>query len=203
MPLMPCFNTSSATLNASPNGVEPGSTCKSLSLGMTTNVSTYFLRLIMPFLAFSSLFLPSKENGLVTTATVRTPISLAIRAITGAAPVPVPPPIPAAIKRRSVPLMSSVSSSLFSSAARSPISGFAPAPRPFVSPAPICMRLSALDSRRTCLSVFTEMNSALVRLESIIELMALFPPPPTPITLITAMLVSSLLNIMFILHLFE
>jgi hypothetical protein len=38
---------------------------------------------------------PSKWNGLVTTPTVRMPSSLAARAITGAAPVPVPPPMPA------------------------------------------------------------------------------------------------------------
>ena len=42
--------------------------------------------------------LPSKEKGLVTTATVSISISLQIFAIIGAAPVPVPPPIPAAIK---------------------------------------------------------------------------------------------------------
>ena len=35
---------------------------------------------------------PSKLNGLVTTPTVRMPISRAISATTGAAPVPVPPP---------------------------------------------------------------------------------------------------------------
>ena len=38
---------------------------------------------------------PSKRNGLVTTPTVRMPCSRTARAITGAAPVPVPPPRPA------------------------------------------------------------------------------------------------------------
>ena len=38
---------------------------------------------------------PSNWNGLVTTPTVRMPISRAARAMTGAAPVPVPPPMPA------------------------------------------------------------------------------------------------------------
>ena len=39
---------------------------------------------------------PSNWNGLVTMPTVSTPSSLATRAITPAAPVPVPPPMPAA-----------------------------------------------------------------------------------------------------------
>ena len=38
---------------------------------------------------------PSKWNGLVTTPTVRMPMSRAVLAMTGAAPVPVPPPMPA------------------------------------------------------------------------------------------------------------
>ncbi len=41
---------------------------------------------------------PSNWNGLVTTPTVRMPISRAARAMTGAAPVPVPPPMPAVTK---------------------------------------------------------------------------------------------------------
>ena len=41
---------------------------------------------------------PSKWNGLVTTPTVRMPRSRAVLAITGAAPVPVPPPMPAVTK---------------------------------------------------------------------------------------------------------
>ena len=42
--------------------------------------------------------MPSKSKGLVTTPTVRMPRSRAMRAITGAAPVPVPPPMPAVMK---------------------------------------------------------------------------------------------------------
>lgn len=37
-------------------------------------------------------------NGRVTTPTVKAPVSRAILAITGAAPVPVPPPLPAGNK---------------------------------------------------------------------------------------------------------
>jgi len=64
---------------------------------------------------------------------------LAISAITGAAPVPVPPPIPAVIKTISAPSSTSSMRSRSSSAACLPISGFAPAPRPLVSAFPNCM----------------------------------------------------------------
>ena len=46
-------------------------------------------------LTWPPLFLPSKLKGYVTTPTVRMPLSLESCATTGAAPVPVPPPIPA------------------------------------------------------------------------------------------------------------
>ena len=64
-------------------------------------------------------------------------ISLANFEITGAAPVPVPPPIPAVIKTILV-LVSSIffKSSKLSTAAFSPISGFAPAPKPSVKEIP-------------------------------------------------------------------
>ena len=67
-------------------------------LGITIIVSTIFLNSSMPFSALSILIFPSKEKGLVTTATVKTPFSLHALAIVETAPVPVPPPIPAAIK---------------------------------------------------------------------------------------------------------
>ena len=74
---------------------------------------------------------------MVTIPTVRIPISRAIFAMTGAAPVPVPPPIPAVMKIILV-LVESMreSSSTLSIADRSPISGFAPAPNPSVSDTP-------------------------------------------------------------------
>ena len=46
---------------------------------------------------------PSKRNGVVTMPTVSAPSSRAIRATTGAAPVPVPPPSPAVTKTMSEP----------------------------------------------------------------------------------------------------
>ena len=100
-------------------------------------------------------FLPSKAKGSVTTATVRIFMSRAIFAITGAAPVPVPPPMPAVMNRRSVSFIASVSKSLLSSAACLPISGSAPAPRPFVRALPICILFSQGESASIWLSVFT------------------------------------------------
>ena len=78
-------------------------------------------------------------EGRVTTPTVRIPISRAMAATTGAAPVPVPPPMPAdkfllsSVRRRA-------RSSLFSSAARLPTAGLAPQPLPAQ-----VLRLSGLD----------------------------------------------------------
>ena len=48
-------------------------------------------------------FEPSNWNGLVTTPTVRTPSSRAACAMIGAAPVPVPPPMPAVMKHICAP----------------------------------------------------------------------------------------------------
>ena len=48
---------------------------------------------------------PSKANGRVTTPMVSAPSERAIRATTGAPPVPVPPPSPAVTKTMSAPLM--------------------------------------------------------------------------------------------------
>ena len=91
----------------------------------------------MPFSAFSILFGFSNWKGFVTIPTVKMPSSFAICAITGAAPVPVPPPIPAVMNTRSVPFKISVIDDLLSSAAFLPISGIAPAPRPPVNLSPI------------------------------------------------------------------
>ena len=51
----------------------------------------------MPFSAVTIFLSPSYLKGLVTTATVNNPFSLHAFAIVETAPVPVPPPIPAAI----------------------------------------------------------------------------------------------------------
>ncbi len=63
--------------------------------------------------------------------------SFAARAITWAAPVPVPPPIPAVMKTIFAPFNKSIISFKDSSAAACPISSLAPAPRPLVKFKPI------------------------------------------------------------------
>ena len=74
---------------------------------------------------------------MVTIPTVKISKDFAIFAMTGAAPVPVPPPIPAVIKIILVCVESmDWISSLLSTAALSPTSGFAPAPKPSVKLAP-------------------------------------------------------------------
>ena len=73
----------------------------------------------------------------MTTPTVRMPASRAISATTGAAPVPVPPPMPAVMNTMSV-LSSALAIWLrLSSAALRPTSGLEPAPLPPVSFSPI------------------------------------------------------------------
>ena len=67
--------------------------------------------------------LPSNLNGRVTTATVRMPRLFAISAMTGAAPVPVPPPMPAVMNSMSAPSIMLAMRSRSSIAASRPISG--------------------------------------------------------------------------------
>ena len=110
-----------------------------LLLLITTNESTLPLSFSRPKLACSVLIFPSKMNGIVTIPTVKIPISIARLDIMGAAPVPVPPPIPAVIKTILV-LLSSIFliTSKLSIAAFSPIFGSAPAPIPSVKLIPSC-----------------------------------------------------------------
>ena len=129
---------------------------------------------------------PSKVKGRVTTATVRIPISRAISAMTGAAPVPVPPPIPAVIKSISVPLINSLMRSRSSNAASLPISGLAPAPKPLVSELPNCRMFLTPIPCSACASVLAQMYSTPSMPDSSMCFTALPPPPPTPMTLITA-----------------
>ena len=141
----------------------------------------------MPSCAWRERCEPSKSNGRVTTPTVSAPISfLAISAITGAAPVPVPPPSPAVTKTMSAPLSASLISSRDSAAAPWPICGFAPAPRPLVSSWPMLSLMSASVICSACASVLHAMNSTPLSPASIMRFTALVPPPPTPTTLMTA-----------------
>ena len=129
---------------------------------------------------------PSNWNGLVTTPTVSAPSSRAIRAITGAEPVPVPPPIPAVTNTISASDRISRMRSSSSSAALRPISGLPPVPRPRVISSPICMRSGAWLFCSAWMSVLTAMKSTLRSPTLIMWLTALPPHPPAPITLILA-----------------
>ena len=135
--------------------------------------------------------LASNLNGFVTIPTVRIPSSFDISATAGAAPVPVPPPIPHVTNTISAPFIISVISSRFSSAAAFPTSGFAPAPRPLVSFSPIWRHVAELQFIRCCLSVFIHINSTPFIPSCIILFTALFPPPPTPTTIILAVISES------------
>ena len=117
-------------------------------------------------------------------------MSRATWATIGAAPVPVPPPMPQVTKTRSAPCTAAMISSRFSSIACRPISGRAPAPRPRVSFLPIWTFRSDRDAASAWASVLTEMNSTPSRRSSIIRFTALPPPPPTPITFIRALWVT-------------
>ena len=71
----------------------------------------------MPAWACSARRPPSNPKGRVTTPTVSAPSSRAISAMTGAEPVPVPPPSPAVTNTMSAPFSASFSSSRVSIAA--------------------------------------------------------------------------------------
>ncbi len=187
MPCTPCWSTSSAFFNASGMVVLRSTISRSLSFGMTISVSTPCLSRSMPDMALTMRAFASKVNGFVTTPTVKMPFSLAIFATTGAAPVPVPPPIPQVTNIISAPSTAAESSSALSSAAFMPTSGSAPAPSPLVSFSPIWISVGALQSIRACLSVLTPTNSTPPIFSSIILFTALLPAPPTPITMIFAL----------------
>src|ERR1700754_3813294 len=140
----------------------------------------------MPVSADPRRLRPSMSNGLVTTATVRMPSSLATCATTGAAPVPVPPPMPAVMNSMSEPSIISMMRSRSSIAAWRPTSGSAPAPSPLVMLQPICRPTFTFECLSACASVLMQMKSTPSIPAEIMCATALPPPPPTPITLITA-----------------
>src|SRR5213593_1525323 len=192
MPCTACRRMSSAMRKASKKLVPRSTVSIKRSLGMTMTVSTAPMSSWRACSACIMRRLPSKANGLVTTATLKAPNSLASEATTGAAPLPVPPPRPDVMKIMSEPSRASMIFSVSSSAALRPTSGFAPAPRPLVSFAPSCNFTGACDSFSACRSVLAVMNSTPSSLARIMRLTALHPPPPTPMTLIFAGCSSSL-----------
>src|SRR3954466_15533349 len=186
---MPCTalsSTSSAFLKVSSSVVRSSATASSRWLGMVMSVSTAFFSSLMPCSACLRRRLPSKTKGLVTTPTVSAPTCRARSAITGAPPVPVPPPMPAVTKTMSAPSSASRILSRSSSAACRPISGLAPAPSPLVTCAPSWILVRARLCWRAWQSVLAAMKSTPVSPAMIIVLSALPPPPPTPTTLILA-----------------
>src|SRR5207249_3855683 len=121
-----------------------------------------------------------------TTPTVSEPSSFETLAMTGAAPVPVPPPMPQVMKIMSASARYSLRRSTSSWAARLPISGLPPAPRPRVSCSPSCILIGERLALRACESVLAAMKSTPGRPAAIMVFTALPPPPPTPTTLIRA-----------------
>mmetsp|Transcript_19139 Transcript_19139/g.32904 ORF Transcript_19139/g.32904 Transcript_19139/m.32904 type:complete len:312 (-) Transcript_19139:203-1138(-) len=186
MPCTPWPRTLSARAKASCRAVPSPATSRRRSLGITITESTAALNAAMPSVACVERRRPSKLNGWVTTPTVKIPKSFAILATTGAAPVPVPPPMPAVMNTRSAPCTIFVSASCDSWAACCPREGFPPQPSPRVSSEPICTLLAAEWLASACASVLTAQNSTPCSPVAIIRLRALLPPPPTPITLIRA-----------------
>ena len=132
----------------------------------------------MPSSAWRMRRLPSKRNGLVTMASVTAPSSRATAAITGAPPVPVPPPSPAVTNTRSAPLSADLSWSREASIASRPTSGSAPPPRPWVISWPMWILTSASQTSSCCTSVLTAMNSTPFTPESTMRLTAFVPAPP-------------------------
>mmetsp|Transcript_529 Transcript_529/g.1245 ORF Transcript_529/g.1245 Transcript_529/m.1245 type:complete len:327 (+) Transcript_529:487-1467(+) len=187
IPTTPCLKISSATRNDASNGVFSGIISNNLLFDTIITVSTFCLNRSIASVACLILLLPSNANGLVTIATVKAPLSLLTSATTGAAPLPVPPPIPLVIKHKSAPLTMALISSRDSSAARRPISGSPPAPRPRVTEEPMLRIWAplALERPRACASVLMDQNSTPDMRVSSIRSTALLPPPPTPNTLIT------------------
>mmetsp|Transcript_17291 Transcript_17291/g.54014 ORF Transcript_17291/g.54014 Transcript_17291/m.54014 type:complete len:467 (+) Transcript_17291:333-1733(+) len=183
MPTTPWRRMSSATRKALATGVPSGTISRRRSLETTMSVSTASWRFRIDSTAWVMRLRPSKEKGLVTTPTVRAPISRATCATTGAAPLPVPPPMPAVTKTMSEPAMAAAISARDSSAAASPFSGSPPAPSPRVVSRPMFIVFAASDRLSAWASVLSAQNSTPVIAVSTIRFTAFPPPPPTPITL--------------------
>ncbi len=136
IPWMPWRNTSSATRSATSKVISRPTSGSRRSLEITMREWTYLDRAMMPASAMRRRRGPSKEKGRVTAAIVRVSCSLAMCATTGAAPVPVPPPMPAAMNTTWAPRSAWRMASWLSSAARVPHSGSPPTPNPLATRGP-------------------------------------------------------------------
>ena len=94
--------------------------------------------------------------------------------------------MPAVMNSMSEPSIISMMRSRSSIAAWRPTSGSAPAPSPLVMLQPICRPTFTLECLSACASVLMQMKSTPSIPAEIMCATALPPPPPTPITLITA-----------------
>jgi hypothetical protein len=185
MPDTPCSRTSSAILKAPSTLVLSFDTVSSRSLGMTISVSTLSLSFWIPCSACTERRRPSNEKGRVTTPIVRAPRPLAISAMTGAAPAGA-----AALARgdeHHVGALHDLLDLLPVRLGRCPpdlrVAARAEAPRRL----PTDVELQVGVAHQQCLRVGVH-GDELDPLSpaSIIRLTALTPPPPTPMTLITA-----------------
>ena len=143
------FSTESASSKASATVKFLSVFVKSRLFGMTKRVSICSVNFSIPASADFSFLQPSKEKGFVTTAMDKMFISLHKRAITGVAPVPVPPPMPAVRIAMLHPLRIDLIASSLSSAEAQPISGLPPAPKPPVSFGPIVRVCAAWELFKT------------------------------------------------------
>mmetsp|Transcript_22273 Transcript_22273/g.56862 ORF Transcript_22273/g.56862 Transcript_22273/m.56862 type:complete len:391 (-) Transcript_22273:83-1255(-) len=178
----PPRSTSSAKRKALSRLVFSSIKWKRFWLGTTISESVTCCISSRPSCASRARCLPSNVKGCVATPTVSMLASRQASAITGAAPVPVPPPMPAVMKTMCDPSSTSMISGSDSSAASLPASGFAPHPRPWVVALPIWIRLSVRQVARCCASVFATTKSTPLSPLAIMLLTALPPAPPTPIT---------------------
>ena len=158
---------------------------------MTRRASTLSRICLTPSSAWRILAVPSKRKGMVTIPIVSRPACMAILPMTGAAPVPVPPPIPAVMKtmRVSPSMRASRIACSLSRAASLARSGLAPAPRPLVTVGPIVILSTTGLRSRAWVSVLhrrkdTPGTEPLVH----IFVTALPPPPPTPTTLMSCLI---------------
>jgi hypothetical protein len=159
---------------------------KILSFGIVIRVSTFSFNASNQSTLFHILFCHSKENGLVTTQTVRAHNSFANSAITGAAQVPVPHHKPQVINTISAHSNVDFISSLDSSAAFFQVSGSDQAHSHQVTTFPILSFTGAKLLYKACASVFIVINSTHSNQASIILLTALFHHQPTHTTFILA-----------------
>ena len=127
--------------------------------------------------------LPSNENGILTKTTTKAPCSCAMRAISGVAPEPVPPPSPAQMKTSLRPSSEAAISLAEAWAACRPISGSPPAPRPCSRSLPSWIFSLATEVFSARISVLSESSSASSMPSSAMRSRTFAPAPPIPMTL--------------------